>query len=129
MRTFKEAKMRRHWVNITFCLFGAAAILVISGATSCSSECSSADSTINARDYDRNCTTDADCIVIHEGDMCLTSCEKYCGNAAISISDQARYERDRADNIGVGDFGGAMVCESCPYNYAAFCDAGACSIH
>lgn len=68
----------------------AAVLAVTSGSAACM------PTTVRADAYDRSCMTDDDCSVVTEGDVCASSCDAPCGNAAISRSDEDRFNAEAA---------------------------------
>ena len=96
---------------------GAVAATVLASCSNTSS-CGS----IQASDYDQSCSIPSDCVVVAEGDSCNGLFCVDCGNAAINVSAQARYEAN-LNSIG----GQTGICP-CPADRIATCDAGVCGL-
>lgn len=71
---------------------------------------------IEAREYERSCQANQDCVLIIEGNPCCG-----CSNAAINRSDLERYRDDTGTCKAQCDIG-------CPDDVEAYCSAGICDI-
>jgi hypothetical protein len=76
---------------------------------------------IQASDYDRSCTTDADCVPIGEGDACAP-CTIACTTAVISKAAKPRYI---ADLGGLFEASQSARCH-CPFSSVPCCREGQC---
>lgn len=78
---------------------------------------------LEASDYDRSCTVDADCVGVGVGDACSLPCEVLCPSTAISVRAYAQYQADFAKTpvASCPD----MVC-FCPAFGSARCRNGLC---
>lgn len=93
-------------------------ILLLLGAACASASTSTA---LRAADYDQSCVTNADCVVVAEGDVCACGCAP---TAAINASDEPRYEADVKNRRSrcQGTCPGNGVCNA----IRAACTAGKC---
>ena len=79
---------------------------------------------IRASDYNQKCSVGSDCIAIEEGDVC--GCGG-CGNAAINVSDQGRFNADETSRRAQC----APSAQPCPDGCQltqAYCSGGTCAV-
>lgn len=69
---------------------------------------------VDVTEYEQGCASDADCVVVRDGDICCG-----CPNAAINRSDHERYQGDLGECSAQCDIG-------CNADLEAFCDDGTC---
>ncbi|MCU0694966.1 MAG: hypothetical protein MUC96_00400 [Myxococcaceae bacterium] len=84
--------------------------------------------TIDAKDYNQVCTTNADCALVSDGDACAVCAG--CQSAAINVADLGKYTRDQtaAKNACPPRLGPQPVCAAAAcLQPEAFCNAGTCA--
>jgi len=86
---------------------------------------STPDNTIRLSDYSTTCEASADCVPISLGNLC--PCPP-CPNAAISKSDEQRYESDFQSRSQCDLSGESVACTPCPSTPPATCVMGECSL-
>lgn len=74
---------------------------------------------IDASNWDKTCTADEDCAIVHEGEVC-SSC--VCGGTAVNVAEITRYEELTED---VECTPGPDFCD-CPIIEEAWCNDGIC---
>ncbi|MCA3015145.1 MAG: hypothetical protein INH41_22385 [Myxococcaceae bacterium] len=81
---------------------------------------------IDTSSYSQRCAVDADCVAVAPGDQC-SACAG-CASAAISATEQARFNRDAAAlrSACPPRLGPRPACAPC-VQYEAFCGAGRCA--
>lgn len=79
---------------------------------------------ISAKDYDQSCTTDADCTVVSDGEVC-GACGP-CPNAAVNAKVAAQFNLDKTA-IACVRIGPGVACGACFLPMAA-CLSGTCSV-
>jgi hypothetical protein len=89
----------------------------------CSAGCSDTTAVVNisASDYNQSCSKNSDCMLIDEGSSCCAG----CGNAAINVSDAAKYNAAAAQRQATCK---AQLCPeiACIFSLAV-CSAGKCA--
>jgi hypothetical protein len=77
--------------------------------------------------YSQSCQRDSDCVAVYLGNVCQDVCHGVCPNAAISKSDDARYNSDLSAVPPVPTSNMRTAC-SCALGPMAVCRAGACRV-
>jgi hypothetical protein len=82
---------------------------------------------IHASDYDRSCTTAADCVGVTDGLVCI---DEACDvNASVNTQDRDRFNADRAQQRQSCSSVAHVVCEACTSTAATLsCDSGTCHL-
>jgi hypothetical protein len=103
----------------------AGPLLLLLACSSASSTSGGGPTTIKASDYNQTCQSNADCVLVNDGDLC--GCLA-CGSAAINHSAQAQFQAD-ADQRKKSCSGPPTACPAIACAYAvAVCNAGICGI-
>jgi hypothetical protein len=98
-------------------------LLLVVVSTACGS------TVIEAKDYNQTCSTNADCVLVSEGDQC-SPCGGGCQSAAVNVADASKYTRDAAalKNACPPRFGPQPLCAAAAcLQPEAFCNAGTCA--
>ena len=90
--------------------------------------CSSAGTdgtTIDVTDYDQSCNQNSDCVIVPDGDVCLSGCS--CSDTAIAESAEAAFNADfDAINETCGPIPAGTPCAGCQES-APICVGGSCT--
>ena len=103
---------------LSFLIWSALALSWITG-------CNPLDTTIDVSDFDQSCSTNDDCIVVVDGDVC-PSCS--CPDAAITTSAKSEYDDEvaqRVDTCESTDESLLGACEPCA-DTIPVCVSGVC---
>ncbi len=95
---------------------------VLTAACGSDGQCHAAESVfVDASEWDKSCSSDSDCVIVHEGDVCARC---ICGGTPVNVSEEPKY-REALESIDCNP--GPSDCD-CPLASDAWCDAGTCEV-